>query len=398
MKTIKLTLVSLALSLVAFAQATVITKEGVGEAAIVNKDEVKAFEEAKQLALRNAIEQAAGVRIDADTVVVNNQLVRDQVFANTSGYVKKFDVLEKKADKGVMTVKVKADVITESLEKDIVAARDLVKRIGRPKVVILVQESTIQADGKAVINSNTFSTVLTEAFTGDGYDVKDPAFAAGKVRIAPGIVLQQGEAKEIGDLSKADFIMYGTATFRQQSFSDLDGGAQHTGAMIDKSLFLVSGEYDLSVFATRSGSQIAKLSNNFSFKNVGQGVQKSMVSYERTALELAKNRKDEINSQVRKAILEYFRNELVNGARLELSVGGLENFGAAKDFKKALEAMKGMKEAIQDSFSAGKAVYRITFLGSSQDLAELVEASTFKKKKLEVVSVSGTGLEVKVGK
>ena len=43
MKTIKLTLVSLALSLVAFAQATVITKEGVGEAAIVNKDEVKAF-------------------------------------------------------------------------------------------------------------------------------------------------------------------------------------------------------------------------------------------------------------------------------------------------------------------------------------------------------------------
>ena len=69
------------------------------------------------------------MRIDADTVVVNNQLVRDQVFANTSGYVKKFDVLEKKADKGVMTVKVKADVITESLEKDIVAARDLVKRI-----------------------------------------------------------------------------------------------------------------------------------------------------------------------------------------------------------------------------------------------------------------------------
>ena len=132
MKTLKLTLLSLALALTAFAQ-TVVTKEGTGEAAIVNKDEIKAFEEAKDKALRSAVEQASGVRIDADTTVVNNQLVRDQVFANTSGYVKKYDVLDKKVEKGVVTVKVKADIITESLEKDVTAARDLVKRIGRPR-------------------------------------------------------------------------------------------------------------------------------------------------------------------------------------------------------------------------------------------------------------------------
>ena len=174
MKTLKLTLLSLSLAVIAFAQ-TVVTKEGTGEAAVVNKDEIKAFEEAKDKALRAAVEQAAGVRIDADTVVVNNQLVRDQIFANTTGYVKKFDVLEKKIDKGVVTVKVKADIITESLEKDVTAARDLVKRIGRPKVIILIQENTLQADNKAVISSNTFSTVISEAFTADGYDVKYPA-------------------------------------------------------------------------------------------------------------------------------------------------------------------------------------------------------------------------------
>jgi hypothetical protein len=399
MKTLKLTLLSLALSLTAFAQ-TVVTKEGTGEAAVVNKDELKAFDEAKDKALRAAIEQASGVRIDADTVVVNNQLVRDQVFANTSGYVKKFDVLEKKVDKGVMTVKVKADIITESLEKDVTAARDLVKRIGRPKVIILMQESTLQADGKAVINSNTFSTVLSEAFTSDGYDLKDPAYAAGKVRIAPGVVLQQGEAKEIGDLAKADFIVYGTATFRQQSMSNVGDGknSEAAGGMFDKNLFLVSGEYDLSVFATRSGSSIAKISNNFSFKEPGAAIKNSLVSYERTALELARARKGEINASVRKAILEYFRNELVNGARLELAVAGLDSFAAAKDFKKSIEGIKGIKEATQDTFANGKAAYRITYLGSSQDFAEAIEASTFKKKKLTIVSVTGNTLEVQVAK
>ena len=400
MKTLKLTLLSVALSLTSFAQ-TVVTKEGSGEAAVVNKDEAKAFEEAKNNALRAAIEQASGVRIDADTTVVNNQLVRDQVFSNTSGYVKKFDVLDKKVEKGVVTVKVKADIITENLDKDVTAARDLVKRIGRPKVVILMQESTLQGDGKAVINSNTFSTVLSEAFTSDGYDLKDPAFAAGKVRIAPGVVLQQGEAKEIGDLSKADFIVYGTATFRQQSMGalgDNSAAAQAKGSLVDSSLFLVSGEYDLSVFATRTGSSIAKLSNNFAFKDPGTAIKASVVSFERTALELARARKAEINASLRKAILEYFRNELVNGARLELAVGGLDSFTAAKDFKKSIESMKGIKEATQDSFANGKAAYRITYLGSSQDLAEAMEAATFKKKKINVVSVTGNTLEVQVAK
>ena len=93
MKTLKLTLLSLALAASAFAQ-TVVSKEGVGEAAVIAKDEMKAFEEAKDKALRSAIEQAAGVRIDSDTVVVNNQLVRDQIFSNTSGFVTKFDVVE----------------------------------------------------------------------------------------------------------------------------------------------------------------------------------------------------------------------------------------------------------------------------------------------------------------
>ena len=60
--------------------------------------------------------------------------------------------------------------------------------------------------------------------------------------------------------------------------------------------------------------------------------------------------------------------------------------------------IKGLKEATQDEFKNGTADYRVTFLGSAQDFAEQLESSTFKKKKLNIVSVSGNKLEVQVAK
>lgn len=386
MKTLKLTLLSFVLSLTVFAQATVVTKEGTGEAAIVNKDEQKAFTEAKDKALRAAVEQAAGVRIDADTVVVNNQLVRDQVFANTSGYVKKFDVLDKKVEKGVVTVKVKAEVITDNLDKDITAARDLVKRMGRPSVVIVVQEQTIPLGQKAIISSESLATVLTDAMKGDGWDIKDAQAMNKKLKLEGGATLGATELKEIGDLSKAQYVLYGKAVMRHQ-----EAGEMLKNAVI----YPVSGEYDLALAATDSEDQIMKLNGKLI-----TSPQSAMpvVSYERTAFDLIKARREEIVVPVRKAIMEHLRDQATNGKKINMSVAGLESFGAAKDFKKAIESIKGLKEATQDTFANGKAAYRVTFLGSAQEFAEQIESATFKKKKLSIVSVTGNTLEVQVSK
>lgn len=375
---------------VAFAQANVVTKDGVGQAAVVNKDEAKAFEEAKNQALRSAIEQAAGVRIDADTVVVNNQLVRDQVFANTSGYVKKFEVVEKKLEpNGVLTVKVKADVITENLDKDITAARDLVKRMGRPSIVIVVQEQTIPLGQKAIINSESMATVLTESLKADGWDIKDAQAINKKLKLEGAVTLGATDMKEIADLSKANFVLYGKASIRHEE------NAQNS-VVNGSTLYLISGEYDLALAATDSDDQITKLNGKLMFKQSPGS--SPTISYERTAFDAIRNRKDEIVGPVRKAILEHFRDQSVNGKKINVSVSGLDSFGAAKDFKKSIEAIKGIKEATQDGFANGKAAYRVTFLGSTSDFAEQLETATFKKKKLNVVSVSGNTLELQVAK
>ncbi|MBS1153344.1 MAG: hypothetical protein H6Q89_5042, partial [Myxococcaceae bacterium] len=116
-------LVLLAASLALAAEPTVITKEATGQAAVAKGGEQKAYDEAVKLALRSAVEQASGVLVTADTVTLNSQLVRDQVYARASGYVKKFDVVSKKVEKGVVTVVIKADVGTAELDKDLEAVK-----------------------------------------------------------------------------------------------------------------------------------------------------------------------------------------------------------------------------------------------------------------------------------
>ncbi len=382
-------LVSLTLSSLVWAQgATVVTKEGTGEAAIVNNDEQKAFGEAKARALRSAVEQAAGVKIDADTVTVNNQLVRDQVFANTSGYVKNFDITSKKVEKGVVTVVVKADVITENLDKDIQAARALIKRMGRPSIVIVLQEQTVPLGEKVITNSDSMATVLTDSFKADGWDIKDAQSLNKALALEGGATFGATEIKRIQDLTKTQFVLYGKAIFRHQ---------EPDAMFKDSKSFFITGEYDLALAATDNDSQIAKVSGKLSWTPAAKS---PTVSYERTTFEVIKANRDSIVEPVRKAVLEHFRDQQVNGTEILLSVGGLDSFGAAQQFQKSLEAMKGVKEAGPGAkpFEKGRATYKVMFVGTSSELASQVEASTFKKRKIEVTSVSGNSLDLNLGK
>lgn len=368
-----------------FAQATLVTKEGTGEAAVLGGDEQKAYNEAKERALRHAVEQAAGVKIDADTLTVNNQLVRDQVFANTSGYVKSFDLTSKKIEKGVATVVVKAEVITDNLDKDIQAARALVKRMGRPSITIVVQEQTVPVGEKIISNSDVMATVLTDAFKDDGWDIKDAQALNKSLSLEGAATLGATELKRIQDLTKTQFILYGKVALRQQADPAL------------ANYFPVFGEYDLALAATDNDSQIAKVAGKLSLTPKDK---KPVISYERSAFDLIKTHREEIVLPVRKAVLEHFRDQMVNGMEIVMSVSGLDSFGAAQQFQKSLEAIKGVREASAGAkpYEKGKATYKVMFLGSSSALATAVEAATFKKRKLEITSVSGNTLDVNLGK
>ncbi len=390
-----------ALFLAAAAQAgatpEMVTKTATGEAAIVDGNEARAEKEARDKALRDAVEQVAGVLVSADTLTKNSQLISDRIFANSAGYVRKYDVVSTKKDKGVVTVTVKAEVGAAQLDKDLVAVQGLVARHGARKLVILLQEQAIDPKG-VTTSSGVMATVLTEAFQKDGWTIIDPHFAAGKLKLAAGVSLGSTEAKEIGDLTKADYILYGTVNFRYQAPT----GFGDTDAKGEPLVFYVTGEYELGLFATDSGSQLAKVAGKLVMAEPGEpalAVQKKMlVSYERSAFEIATKRGAKVVAEVRAAAVEKLRDAEQNGGRVVMNVTGLSDYAAVQDFKKSVGGMTNVRDVKPGSYGSGKAQFDIVYVGSTDDLATALGAATFKKKKLSVTGVTANTVEVSVAK
>jgi hypothetical protein len=397
---LKLSVVSLALAAAAASAQggaagakapEVVTREATGEAAVEKGNVARAEKEARDNALREAVEQVAGVLVESDTLTANSQLVSDRVFANSAGYVRSYEVLEKKQEGGVMRVTVRAEVGTKELDRDLQAVKALVKRLGNRRMVILLNEQTLDHKG-AVFSTGVTAEVLTTAFKADGWTLIDSAFAAGQLDVASGITLGTPEVKRIKDLTKADYILYGQVNFRRQEPDSMLKSAA------GQQFFPVTGEYDLTVFATDSGTQLGKVAGRLSFeKPEDRGLAKSITSYERTALELVKTRGGDIVGAVRKQVVESLRDQQQNGNRVAVSVTGLPDYAAVQAFKRAMtRAVNGVREVQQGSFGEGKASFDVLFVGSTDDLAERLSESTFNGRKVSVTGVSGNTLQVSV--
>ncbi|HLL55708.1 MAG TPA: flagellar assembly protein T N-terminal domain-containing protein [Myxococcaceae bacterium] len=395
MRTLKLSAVLLlALCSVAHAaetQPATVTKEAVGEAAIgADGNKIRARDEAKKQALRNAVEQVTGMMISSDTLTSNSQLISDRIYSNSAGYVRSHEVLSEKEDAGVMRVTVRAEVGTAELDRDLQAVQGLIKRFGSPKLVLLTQEQAIDQNGIAT-SSGVMATVLTESFKKDGWTIIDPAFAAGKLKLSSGVGVGGPEAKEIGHLTKADYILYGNVNFRYQPPGMMMVGAE---------VFIVTGEYEFTAFSTDSGSQITKISGKFKtdFEALRKNKGSAVLSYERTAHDVSIIEGGKVVADMRARVLEFLRNAEQNGSRMVLNVSGIPDFGAAQNFKRMLEERSGVRNVERKDFTGGKAQYELLFMGNSGDLAELLDQQKFKGQKLSVTGVTNTTVELSLGK
>lgn len=381
----------LALSSAALAADEPVTKEVTGEAAIVEGNKLRAKEVAIDAAKRTAVEQVAGTFVSATTLTQNSQLINDQILSHSAGYISSWSQVGKEVEEaGVLRVTIKATVSTAKLDQDLVAVQALITKLGNRKLVILTQEQAVDTKG-TVLSGGVMATVLTEAFKQDGWTIIDPSFAAGKLHLAAGASMGQVEAKEIGELSKADYILYGTVSYRYQPPDSM---------LKDAQVFLVSGEYDLALFATDSGSQLAKESGKLVSDVAKNGNKISpLISYERTAHDVSRIEGAKVVADVRAKTLEYLRSAEQNGNRVVMNVTGLSDYSHVQGFKKVLsDSVTGVRKVNPGSFGNGKAQFDVTFVGSTDDFAERIGGKTYRGKKINVTGVSGNTIEVTLAK
>lgn len=401
MNVLKLSALSVCVAFAAVAATPeVVTQEASGQAPIFGKDgEAKAFEDAKQQALRNAVEQAAGVLVTSDTVTRNSMLVVDQVYAKAQGYVKKYDVVEKKVERNTVVVKVKAEVIATQLEKDLAAVQSMIKQLGRNKLIIVLQEQAIDNKGVAA-KSEQLASVLTETFKKDGWliiDEKGTGSADGAMKVSSGVGQGMLDAKEIAKKSDADYIVYGAVNFRYTPPSN-GGMIPEVDKDGNQVLFFVTGEYDLTMFETRTGRQLAKVAGKFDQQKMMKARIAASKSYEQTARDFCLAEAPRIVGELRTPVVEYLRDKAVNGNDVVVAVSGLPDLDAVEELEKSMGALDKVTKVTTGDFQGGKVEFTVAYGGTAKELGSALKSKSVKKKKIQVVGLMNNKVEIALSK
>jgi len=102
-----------------YAESQVVNVTGVAPYTMGN--EAQARDLAIQDAMRQAVEQAVGTMVSAETMVQDYQVLRDNVFTKTQGYIQKYDVVNAGAKGNLYEVTISATVAVENLKDDLSA-------------------------------------------------------------------------------------------------------------------------------------------------------------------------------------------------------------------------------------------------------------------------------------
>lgn len=209
--------------------------EAIGTATIIPDNAAGARDAAIGDALRKAVEQAVGTLVSSETMVENYQVLSDNVYTRTQGYVRSYTVIKEAQAQGLYQVTVRAIVGVGPLEDDLDAMGLLQRKVHRPRVLFMIAEKNIGHRyyvfwwwGKSeymgeTVDVSAAETSLKELFAKKGFNVVDimatrSGSATGSIT-APFEVqdalkvedLTQNNVRQIGREINAEVVIIGKA-------------------------------------------------------------------------------------------------------------------------------------------------------------------------------------------
>jgi hypothetical protein len=102
--------------------------------------DLRAADEAKMDAKRNAVEQACGLYINAQSRTENFALIKDRILGQAAGYIREFDVVKEWTEDGISYCTIRAVVGVADFERDWALFAQVKEDEGNPRCVIVITE------------------------------------------------------------------------------------------------------------------------------------------------------------------------------------------------------------------------------------------------------------------
>lgn len=121
------------------AASAIVTKkvQATGVAAVVHGDRAAACEQARQAALREAVEEGVGVLVSSVTRVQNYAVIDERILSGTRGYVRSYDIVERADADGGAACRVTLEAVVDlgELHRDLDALELAITASGNPRVL-----------------------------------------------------------------------------------------------------------------------------------------------------------------------------------------------------------------------------------------------------------------------
>jgi len=374
----------------ALAQTQTVVAEGM---AGVQGDPAIARDNAIQDALRKAVEQAVGTMVASETLVENFQVVKDNIYNKSTGYIKEYKIVKESPGKDLHTVTISAVVGTGDLKNDLGALGLLHARVGKPRTLFMIAEQNIGQEillywwgywGKGgaafagqSVEMAVSETVLKEEFLNRGFNVIDISAVTGKFEISNAYRiadLTNTGAQEIGRKMGAEIIIKGKALAKE--------GPRTAGSSVGSYL----ADITLSVVRVDNGQVLASARNSAPARHVSQHVGGNQ-AIENAARGIADKLVEQITAK--------WTAETSGGQLIQLTIRGL---GGMKDLIKIKEFLRGkvrgVQNVIQRSFEKGEAVLEVDAKSSAQQVGDELAAKPIQGLDLDITAATGNTLEL----
>jgi hypothetical protein len=348
-----------------FAQEEGVVVQVEGSAVIKFGDIVSARETATNDALRNAVKKVVGTLVDSQTQVSNYELIDDSILTKSTGYVTDYEVLDTRENGDTVTVTVRAVVQKGAVIDKLDALKIAVIRAGKPRVMVIIPEY----HNKKATNDLAAEAALINGLLAVEFQVvdRDQVTQARSKELLKNVSNDDLNAVcRIAADYDAEILIMGEAN--SESAGTVGGFISCRARVIVKVIRADTGSILDTYTAQGAGADISE----------GNASKKALTK----AGEVAAN-------YLKSAI----PSKLVNLPNsIQVSVSGI-TFKEYRLLESRLKGTSMVKNVYAREFSDGRARFDVETGSKPSQLAD--ELESFKDLPLEVVSVSGSKIEVK---
>ena len=359
-----------------------------GHATIENGKKDVARGRALNDAFHRAVEQVVGIMVESETLVKNFELINDKVYSKTSGYIEKYKILREWTEGDTYKVKIDATVSTRYIEKDLGSLGMIFKKLGKPRLLLLISEQNIVNEKKSnwwesgdQVNLGVAENTMMQKFMERGFDFVDKQVIIQGIKSDPSLARGLSNnptndmALKLASEGEAEVVIIGQAVAK--------AGQPLGGTSIRSCQASISAK----VVNADNGETLASFTTSAVSAHVDQ-ITGGTDALRKASIEMA----DKLIAQ----LISKWQRRISGTHNVKLVISGLD-YNKLTGFKGFLkEHVPGVVNIYERSYQDGVAKVDIEVKSNAKEIADSLSNKAYHGTMINVTSLTGNVIKIRI--